>query len=50
LLPLLAEAVDDRDPIAVSEALRRYENRLMALKRALEGILDTLQTSPQTAE
>ena len=50
LLPLLAEAVEHRDPIAVSEALRRYENRLMALKRALEGILDTLKTSPQTAE
>lgn len=43
VLPLLVEAIEDRDPVAVKEAIFRYRKRVLALSTALQELLKSLQ-------
>ncbi|MCH2162348.1 MAG: M28 family peptidase [Phycisphaerales bacterium] len=43
-LPLLAEAIDDRDPKAVQEAVERYRTRIEALTGALRRLSAALES------
>jgi N-acetylated-alpha-linked acidic dipeptidase len=46
VLPLLAEAIEDRDPLAAKKAVLRYEGRVRALSAALEAIEAMLKKNP----
>ena len=43
VLPLLVEAIEDRDPVAAQKAVSRYRERTLALSNALQDLLDRAQ-------
>ena len=46
VLPLLVEAIEDRDPVAVQKAVLRYRERTLALAQALRDLLEIAQEAP----
>ena len=46
VLPLLVEAIEDRDPVAAQKAVLRYRDRTLALSQALETVFKAAQEAP----